>query len=107
MLKPNDIILQFKHAAHNIYGEHLDKIVLYGSRARGDFKDDSDFDFLVVIKDGNLTSSKDADAKISDFVYDVWEKTYLRIHALPMSAQKFYNAKTPLLYWVRKEGKEI
>ena len=107
MLTSNDIIPQFKNAARKIYGEQLDKIVLFGSRARGDFKNDSDFDFLVVIKDDNLTISKEANKKISDFVYDIWEKTYIRIHALPMSAQKFYSAKTPLLYWIRKEGKEI
>ncbi len=31
-----------------IYGDHLQKIILYGSRARGDFRDDSDYDILVL-----------------------------------------------------------
>ena len=30
-------------------GIHLEKIILFGSRARGDFKPDSDWDFLVVV----------------------------------------------------------
>ena len=105
MLSPNDIIIQFKNAVNNIYGDTVDKIVLYGSRARGDFREDSDFDFLIVVKDSAL--SKTNETRVFDFAYDIWEKTYLRIHFLPMTAQKFYNAKTPLLYWVRKEGKEI
>jgi len=106
MLSSGEVINQFKTVIHNIYGDRLDKIVMYGSRARGDFKEDSDFDFLVILKDGTLPASEEA-MQVSDFVYELWEKTFLRIHFLPMAAQKFYNAKTPLLYWVRKEGKEI
>lgn len=33
-----------------IYGESVDCIILYGSRARGDARDDSDIDILVVLK---------------------------------------------------------
>ena len=31
-------------------GYKVDKIILFGSRARGDFNDDSDYDFLIVLK---------------------------------------------------------
>ena len=31
-------------------GENVDSIILYGSRARGDARDDSDIDILVVLK---------------------------------------------------------
>ena len=30
-------------------GYKVDKIILFGSRARGDFKEDSDWDFFVVV----------------------------------------------------------
>ncbi len=32
------------------YNIEIDKIILFGSRARGDFKEDSDWDILIVIK---------------------------------------------------------
>lgn len=32
---------------------------LYGSRARGDFREDSDWDFLVVVKDDTPLSIRD------------------------------------------------
>ncbi len=32
---------------HNI---EIDKIILFGSRARGDYKEDSDWDILIVTK---------------------------------------------------------
>jgi Nucleotidyltransferase domain. len=28
------------------------KIILFGSRARGDFKEDSDWDVLIIVEDG-------------------------------------------------------
>ncbi|MDA8053922.1 MAG: nucleotidyltransferase domain-containing protein [Deltaproteobacteria bacterium] len=31
-------------------GYKVDRIILFGSRARGDFKKDSDYDFLIVLK---------------------------------------------------------
>ena len=31
-----------------IYGDKLDKVVLYGSRARGDCRPDSDYDIMIL-----------------------------------------------------------
>lgn len=33
-----------------LYGERLDRVVLYGSHARGDAHDESDVDLLVVLR---------------------------------------------------------
>jgi len=33
------------------YGIEVDRIILFGSRARGDFKENSDWDILIVVKD--------------------------------------------------------
>lgn len=32
-----------------IYGNHLKQIILYGSYARGDYRDDSDIDLMVLV----------------------------------------------------------
>ena len=32
-----------------IYGEHLRKVILYGSYARGDFREDSDVDVMILV----------------------------------------------------------
>ncbi len=46
------------------YGIEVDRIILFGSRARGDFKENSDWDILVVSKtDVNRTTER-------KFLYD-------------------------------------
>src|SRR3972149_4574984 len=47
------VILAFKNALHSRLGERLKEIWLFGSRARGNYNTDSDYDMLVVAT-GNL-----------------------------------------------------
>ena len=39
----------------NIYGRHLQSVILYGSYARGDFTKDSDVDIMILL---NLTEEE-------------------------------------------------
>jgi len=40
----NNGILAFKNLVHQLYGEDLERVILFGSQARGDAKEDSDVD---------------------------------------------------------------
>jgi predicted nucleotidyltransferase len=42
---------ELEQAMTALYGTRLDRIVLYGSYARGDFHAESDIDYLVVLRD--------------------------------------------------------
>ena len=44
---------RFVEAVHARYCERLVDVVLFGSRARGDARDDSDYDLAVIIEDGD------------------------------------------------------
>jgi predicted nucleotidyltransferase len=39
-----------------ILGDNLLKVILFGSRARGDFGKNSDYDFMVLVKDTSISS---------------------------------------------------
>jgi len=45
-----NVLKKLKKELLRTYGESIDSIILYGSRARGDAREDSDIDILVVLK---------------------------------------------------------
>ena len=49
--KPDPILSRLRAALDDIYGDRLERVVLYGSLARGDERRDSDCDIAVFIKD--------------------------------------------------------
>ena len=44
------ILIQYKEILLNEYSHKIDSIILYGSKARGDFGEDSDIDLLISLK---------------------------------------------------------
>ncbi len=44
-----NLIKQYVSSIKNIYGKHIKQIILYGSYARGDFREDSDIDIMVLV----------------------------------------------------------
>ncbi len=48
--KEEDIIQRFKERVTEALGDRLDRIILFGSRSRGDAEENSDFDSLVLVK---------------------------------------------------------
>ena len=45
------VLVRFRDELHEIYGSRLARIVLFGSRARGDARPDSDYDVAVFLTD--------------------------------------------------------
>jgi predicted nucleotidyltransferase len=34
------------------FGDRVEEVIIFGSRVRGDYRDDSDLDVLLILKDG-------------------------------------------------------
>jgi len=63
-------ILSELHARlSELYGKRLERLVLYGSQARGDAEPDSDIDVLVVLKD--LGRRWDESRRVSEIRADI------------------------------------
>lgn len=54
----------------NIYGTHLRNVILYGSYARGDYREDSDIDIMILV-DLDDEIIKEKGKLLSDLTFDL------------------------------------
>ncbi len=101
----DDVVLRrFRAALDEIYGSRLDRVVLFGSRARGDAHSESDYDvavFLKVMPDRWAESDRLADLRVT-FLVD----TGAFFDAMPFQATA-YDERTPLMREIRREGLDL
>ena len=45
----HDIVLKFSQQVKKLLGQKLDKVILYGSYARGDYNEHSDIDIMILL----------------------------------------------------------
>ncbi|GAB3731244.1 nucleotidyltransferase domain-containing protein [Spirosoma lituiforme] len=88
------------------YGDRLDKIFLFGSYARGDFQEESDVDYLVVLNDETVSPFKEVATTITAR-NDYYLKTFIAISAVVVSKNQFLTSNRIFYREVRKDGKCI
>jgi predicted nucleotidyltransferase len=104
LMRDNPILAKFRAALNEMYGERLERVLLYGSQARGDAHADSDYDVAVFLKD---LSDRWAEAdKIAVTTTDILRETGTVIHAMPYPAGA-YRDNTPLMHEIRREGLDL
>ena len=62
------LLERYKEAVSQILGERLKRIILYGSYARGDFKQDSDMDIMIL-----ADIQPEEISNLADRIYDITE----------------------------------
>lgn len=95
------IMSRFRAALDQVYGERIERIVLFGSRARGDARPDSDYDVAVFLKDPAGFGGEMG--KIAEIETDILYDTGAVINALPLRAGS-YRERTGLMRELRREG---
>lgn len=88
------------------YGDRLAKIVLYGSYARGDFHEESDVDYLVLLDKENVSSFEEVTTTVADRT-DYYLETSIYISAVVMSHSQFLASNRIFYREVRRDGKYI
>ena len=87
-----------------MYGARIERVVLFGSRARGDAHENSDYDVAVFLRDmADRFAEMD---RLADLGTDILNETGEFIHAMPYHAGS-YKERTPLMLAVRAEGVDL
>ncbi len=94
---------EVKRVLTDLYGDRLDRVILYGSYARGDFNEESDVDYMVVLKDKDVKSGQEIwfmGEVIGDlaFTYDLF------VSVKPTSLTKYLDSELFLYRNARREG---
>jgi predicted nucleotidyltransferase len=95
------VLERFRQALAELYGPALDRVVLFGSRARGDAHPDSDYDVAVFLKDmGDRRSEWN---RLADLRVRFLDEGGPFFEAIPFRASD-YQKRTPLMHEIRRDG---
>jgi predicted nucleotidyltransferase len=98
------ILIRFRAALAEVYGDRLERVVLYGSRARGDHRPGSDYDIAVFIKGGG--SFYEESSRLAAITTDILDDTGAVISATPFAAGA-YRERTGFMYELRRDGVDL
>jgi predicted nucleotidyltransferase len=79
-LQVDPILTRFHVTLDEIYGARLERVMLYGSRARGHAREDSDYDVAVFLRD--LTDRIAELYRLADLSTAILDETGAFIHAM-------------------------
>ena len=99
------ILAKFRDAVTQIYGARIERVVLYGSRARGDAKPDSDYDIAVFLE--GMASRFEEIRVITDIELSLRDDGLPHVNAMPYAAGSWRDPSSPLMYEIRKDGLDL
>lgn len=102
---PDDPILKrFRAALEDIYGNQLDRVVLFGSRAGEDARADSDYDVAVFLK--SLPDRWKELDRLAALRIEFLDREGAFFDAKPYAASA-YRDRSPLMHEIRQYGIEL
>ncbi len=96
------LLKAFTQIVQKLYGERLERVVLFGSYARGTAHEGSDIDVAVVLR-GAVKPMEEIDI-IVDATYNINLEYGVLLAIYPVALQRYDNEQSPLLINIRKEG---
>ena len=93
---------ELKEGLVQIYGDKLKAVYLYGSYARGDYRQGSDVDVMILLK--SYRNYWKEYQRSSDYVSDISLKYDVTVSCLLMKEIQWKESDMPVLRNIRKDG---
>ena len=98
-------VLRFCDAARQQFADRLERIVLYGSRARGDHRPDSDYDIAIFVRD--LDNAYVEYKPLAGLMMQILADDDIEINADLHAAGIWRTSPVPLMRNIRHEGIDL
>jgi predicted nucleotidyltransferase len=95
---------RFRALLQGMYGNQIERIVLFGSHARGDAHADSDYDVAVFLK--SLPDRWAELDRLAKLRVDMLDETGIFFDVKPYLASA-YQERSPLMREIRNEGRDL
>jgi predicted nucleotidyltransferase len=104
--EPSDdpILRRIRTSLHMIYGDRIERLILFGSRARGDAHADSDYDIAVSLE--GLIDRWREFHRLADLRTEILAETGAFLEARPFRAGSYCD-RTPLMHEIRRDGVDL
>ena len=87
--KDRQLVLELKRRLPSEVLSHLKKLIMFGSRARGEGAEDSDLDLVALVDEKNT----EIESKLSDAAYSVmWDHDFRPIISLKVFAESRFRS---------------
>jgi uncharacterized protein len=103
-LLDDPVLTQFRRALDAAFGGRIERVMLFGSRARGEARADSDYDIAVFLRDFK-ERWPEVDRLVAietDLLYEIG----VFVHALPFGAGA-WQERSPLMAALRRDGVDL
>jgi uncharacterized protein len=103
-LLDDPVLRRLRSALEDAFGDRIERVVLFGSRARGEAIEESDYDVAVFLR-GFTDRWPEVDRLMeieTDLLYDVGAF----VHAMPFAAGA-WQERSPLMGAIRREGVDL
>jgi predicted nucleotidyltransferase len=104
MAVADPILIRFRAALDKTYGPRIERVVLFGSHARGEAWPDSDYDIAVFLRD--LDSFGAEAGRIAAIGTEILYDTGAVINAIPFKAGA-YKERSGLMQELRRDGLDL
>ena len=105
MTTNDPILAKFRAALDEVYGARIERVVLFGSRARGDAQADSDYDVALFLND--LPDPWQEVDRLVEIEEGFRNDTGADIRTMPFPAGCWRDPASPLMYEIRKDGLDL